>query len=286
MKKKNIIIIIIVIVLIALVGIGGCIWWGGRKVAEKIEDITSPGEEEEKKEEEEDEEEEKIYGILFPKYPGMTKFMEERNEEAGTYSVMYYIEGPDRTEEIKNFYKTKLTAEGWKLEKEELIMGMWMLTFSKGENYSIQVGAGYSEGVTQFWLNYEGPSEEEKENPYDSASEVDPASDLNAAFHDDFKAVLESIFGGAKLTSASSDEYWEELAYIVKRKITKEDAQQVRNLLEEKDYVTTSTKAETDVYRYDFSKEMLEETYEDISVDVWLEEEGSHQQKVLITVYK
>lgn len=284
MKKKNIIIIVIVMVLIVLLGIGGCIWWGGRKVVEKVKEFeqgtVAPGEQEE------EEEEGEIYGIPLPIYPNMTKFMEEKNEEAGIYSVMYYIEGPDRTEEIKNFYKTKLAAEGWKLDKEEFIAGMWILTFSKGENYSLQVGTGYSEGITQFWFNYEGPGTKAEENPYDSASEVDSSSDLNTAFHNDFKAVLISVFGGAKLTSSSSDKYYEELDYIVKRKISKEDAQQVRVLLEAKGYVTTSTKSETNVYRYDFSKEMLGQMYEDMDVDIWLEEEGSHQQKVSITVYK
>jgi len=30
----------------------------------------------------------------------------------------------------------------------------------------------------------------------------------------------------------------------------------------------------------------LGQTYEDMDVDIWLEEEGSRQQKVSITVYK
>ncbi|GAG41600.1 unnamed protein product, partial [marine sediment metagenome] len=204
----------------------------------------------------------------------------------GTCSVMYYIEGPDRTTEIMGFYKTKLAAAGWKLDQEGVMAGMQIVTFSKGKDYSLEVGAGYSEGVTTFWLNYKGPTEEELKGPYDSASDVDPASELNSAFHDDFEAVLTSIFGGAKLTSSSSDKYYEELDYIVKRKVSKEDAQQVRVLLEAKGYVTTSTKAETNVYRYDFSKEMLGQTYEDMDVDIWLEEEGSRQQKVSVTVYK
>ena len=287
MKKKNIIIIVIVIVLIVLLGIGGCIWWGGRKVVEKVKEFeqgaVGPGEQEE---EEEEEEEGEICGIPFQKYPNMTKFMEEKDEEAGTCGVMYYIEGPDRTEEIKNFYKTKLAAAGWKIESEEVIMEMLLLTFSKGENYSLEVGAVYGKGITQFWFSYEGPGTKAEENPYDSVSSVDPASDLNSAFHNDFKSVLVSIFGGAKLTSSSSDKYSEDLDYIVKRIITKEDAQQVRALLEAKGYVTTSTKAETNVYRYDFSKEMLGETYDDINVDVRLEEEGSRQQKVSISIYK
>lgn len=289
MKKKNIIIIVIVIVLIVLLGIGGCIWWGSRKAAEKVKEFeqgtVGPGEQEEEEEEKEEEEGE-ICGIPFPKYPNMTKFMEERDEEAGTCSVMYYIEGPDRTAEIKDFYKTKLVAAGWKLDEEGILAGMLLLTFSKGENYSLEVGAGYSEGVTQFWFSYEGPGTKAEENPYDSASSVDPASNLNTAFHNDFKSVLTSVFGGAKLTSSSSDKYDEELTYIVKRKVSKEDAQQVKVLLEAKGYVTTSSRAETNVYRYDFSKEMLGQMYEDMDVNIWLEEEGSRQQKISITIYK
>ena len=60
----------------------------------------------------------------------------------------------------------------------------------------------------------------------------------------------------------------------------------VKDLLEAEGYVTTSTSAEADKYRYEFSKEMLGETYDDISVRIYLEEEGSTQQKIMITVYK
>lgn len=286
MKKKNIIIIIIVIALIALIGIGGLVWWGGKKIAERIkeetEKITGPlGEEGE-----EEEEEEEIYGIPLPKYPKMTKFIEQKDEETGNFSVMYFIEGIDKTEEIKNFYKTKLTAEGWILDNEMSFGEMLIFEFSKGKNYKLTLSLSYADGVTNLTLVYEAPTEEELKGPYESALEISPASGLNAAFHDDFKEILESIFGGAKLTSVSSDKYSEELDYIVIRKITEEDAQQVKDLLEAKDYVTTSTSADANKYRYYFSKEMLGETYDDISVDVWLEEEGSHQQKISIVVYK
>ena len=199
---------------------------------------------------------------------------------------MYFIEGSDRTAEIIDFYKTKLVAEGWTLESEMSYGEISVLEFSKGKNYRLTLTTSYADGVTNLTLIYEAPTEEELKGPYDSASEVNPASDLNSAFHNDFKAVLVSVFGGAKLTSSSSDKYYEELDYIVKRKVSKEDAQQVRVLLEAKEYITTSTKAETNVYRYDFSKEKLGQTYEDMDVDIWLEEEGSRQQKVSITIYK
>ncbi|MBZ9577677.1 hypothetical protein KJA13_01425 [Patescibacteria group bacterium] len=276
MKRKNIIVIVVVVVLIVLVG--SLIWWWGGK-----EETTIPlGEQEE----EEEEEEEEVYGIPLPKYPNMTKFMEEKDKETESFSVMYFIEGPDRTAEIIDFYKTKLAAEGWTLDSEMSFGEMSILEFSKGKNYKLTLTTSYADGITNLTLVYEAPTEEELKGPYDSASEVEPASDLNAAFHDDFKAVLVSVFGGAKLTSASSDKYYEEFAYIVKRKITKADAQQVRVSLDGKGYETTSTKAETDVYKYKFSKEMLGETYKEISVRIYLEEEGSRQQKVLITVYK
>ena len=287
MKKKNIIIIIIVVVLIVLVGVGGLIWWGGKKVVEKVreyEETTIPlGEQEE---EEEEEEEEEVYGIPLPRYPNMTKFMEEKDKETESFSVMYFIEGPDRTAEIIDFYKTKLAAEGWILESEMSFGEISVLEFSKGENYRLTLTTSYADGITNLTLVYQAPSEEELKGPYDSASEVNPSSDLNTAFHNDFKAVLAAVFGGAKLTSASSDKYYEEFTYIVKRIITKADAQQVRVLLEGKGYVTTSTRAEADKYRYEFSKEMLGESYDGISMRIYLEETGSTQQKVLITVYK
>lgn len=126
----------------------------------------------------------------------------------------------------------------------------------------------------------------EEENPYDSAKEVKPASALNTEFHNDFKAVLGSVFGGAKLKTASSDKYSEELDYIVKREITEEDAQEIKDLLEEKEYETTSSSAEADEYAYEFSKEVLGEEYKNINVRIWLEGEGRYQQRVSISVYK
>jgi hypothetical protein len=227
-----------------------------------------------------------INGIPLPKYAGMTKIMEQRDEEAGDFSMMYGIEGADKTEEIKDFYKTKLVTEGWKLDSETFLEGSWMLAFSKGEDYSLQVTIGYSEDATQLVLTYDGPSKAAEENPYDSATEVAPASELNTAFHNDFKAVLESVFGGSKLTSSSSTEGWEDLDYIAKRKITAEDAQRMKDLLEAKGYTTISSKAGSDKYDYTFSKEVSGTKYEDIEIDIWLAGEGSNQQKVSITVYK
>jgi len=163
-------------------------------------------------------------------------------------------------------------------------IGIWIVS-KKGAEEGItppDQGAVTPEGEAP-----KGTSEEEKENPYDSAKEVKPASDLNAAFHNDFKAVLDLTFGGAKLTEASSDKWLEDFSYIVKRKITEEDAQKIKDLFEEKGYETTSTSAGADKYSYDFSKEVLGEKYDDINVRIWLEEgEGIHQQEVRVSVYK
>ncbi len=105
-------------------------------------------------------------------------------------------------------------------------------------------------------------------------------------FHADFKAVFDSIFGGAKLTKAASDKWMEELGYVVKREITEEDAQSTKDLLEEKGYERISTSAKADKYNYDFSKEVLGKEYEDINVGIWIEGEGSYQQKISIYIYK
>ncbi len=161
-----------------------------------------------------------------------------------------------------------------------LVVGIWIWLAGK---------KGVEEGVTPPPTVGEEKEEEEEEeeNPYNSAKEVNPASDLNAAFHNDFKAVLDLTFGGAKLTKASSDKWVEDLSYIVKRKITEEDARKIKDLFEEKGYETTSTSAGADKYSYDFSKEVLGKEYDDINVSIWLEEgEGTHQQKVWVTIYK
>jgi hypothetical protein len=273
MEKKNIVIILVII--IAIVGIG--IWLTSKKEAEESVFPWEKGE---------GPTEGEVYGILVPQYSGMTKWMEEKDEETGRYSVMYNIEGTDKSEEIKEFYKENLLSEGWSLDSEMTLEGVSILEFSKGKDYKLTVSISYGEEATMLVLDYEWPTEEELKGPYELASEVEPASGLNTEFHNDFKAVLESIFEGAKLKSASSDKYFEELDYIVKREITEEDAQEIRNLLEEKGYEATSTSAEIDAYEYRFSKEVLGEEYDDINVTVWLEGEGSHQQEVSVSVYK
>jgi len=199
---------------------------------------------------------------------------------------MYLIEGIDRTEEIKNFYKAKLAAEGWTLDNEMSYGEISILEFSKGKNYRLTLSISYADGITNLTLVYEAQTAEELKGPYESAFEVSPASDLAAAFHNDFEAVFEAIFGGAKLTSSSSKTSWEDFDYIVKRVIIAEDARQIKDLLEEKGYEATSTSAEADKYRYEFSKEMLGETYDNISMRIYLGETGSTQQKIIITVYK
>ena len=224
--------------------------------------------------------------LPLPSYPNMIKFTEQKDEKAGNFFAMYGIEGSDKAEEIKDFYNTKALADGWELDNEMFMEESWILIFSKGKDYSLQVSVGYSEGSTQLTIACSGPSQEEKENPYDSAKEVKSIPGLNTTFHNDFKAVLDSVFGGAKLTSAGSDKYSEDLDYIVKRQIIEEDAQETRDKLQEKGYETTSTSAGSDRYDYDFSKEVLGKEYDDISLTVRLAEEGSYQQKVRFVIYK
>ena len=224
--------------------------------------------------------------LPLPSYPGMIKFMEQIDEKRGDVLAMYNIEGADKTEEIKDFYKARALSDGWGIDSEMFVESAWTLSFSKGTDYSLQISVGCSNGSTQLSLACSGPSSEEKENPYDSAKEVKSSTDLNTAFHNDFQSVLDSVFGGAKLTSASSDKYSECLSYIVKRQIVEEDTQSVRDALEESGYKTTSTNAEFDKYRYDFSKEVLGEEYDDINLTIWLAEEGNRQQKISIDIYK
>jgi len=272
--------IAIIIVLVLLFGIW--VWLSGKKGDGDDSslwggDTTSNGEVSTKGE---------VCWLPFPDYPNMTKFTEQKDEKAGTFLAMYAIEGSDRAEEISDFYKTEASSEGWDLDSEMLIEAARILIFSKGKDYSLQISAGYSEGGTQFTIACSGPSQEDKENPYDSAREVSPVSGLNTALHNDFKAVLDSVFGGAKLTSVSSDKYYEELKYIVKRQITEEDAHETRDKLQEKGYETTSTSGGSDRYDYDFSKEILGEEYDDIGLAIWLAEEGSYQQRIRVILYK
>ena len=277
-KKKKIIIISIL-----LIGLGIWLWPSGKKengdslLPQGGDTMTSNGEISTKGE---------VCWLPFPDYSNTTKFTEQKDEKSGTFLAMYGIEGSDKSEEINDFYKTKALSEGWELDSEMFMDGARILMFSKGKDYSLQVSASYADGTTQLTIACSGLSQEEKENPYDSAKAVSPISGLNTAFHNDFKAVLESIFGGVKLTSVSSDKYYEELSYIVKRQIVEEDAQKTRDELQEKGYETTSTSAGSDKYQYDFSKEVLGKEYDDIGLSIWLAEEGSYQQKVRVIIYK
>ena len=273
--------IAIIVVLIVLVGIGvwtllggekgngngnGLIPWGGDTSTSNGE-ISTKGE---------------MCWLPLPDYPNMTKFMEQIDEKSGNALAMYSIAGLDKAEEIKDLYKTNALAEGWDLDSEMLMQEAWILAFSKGTDYSIQVSVGYSEGGTQLTLACSGPSTVEKENPYDLAKEVRPASSLGTALHNDVKAVFDSIFGGTKLTKASSDKWSEDLTYIVKRQITEEDAWAIKDSLEEKGYEIVSTSAGSDKYDYDFSKEILGTEYDEIRVLIYL----TDTQKISVSTYK
>jgi len=276
--------IAIIVIVIVLIGIGAWFLLGGKKGTgnglvpwggDGAGTSTSNGEISTKGE---------ICWLPLPDYPNMTKFMEQKDEKSGNALAMYSIEGLDKAEEIKDLYKTNALAEGWELDSEMLMQEAWILDFSKGKDYSLQISVGYSEGGTQLTIACSGPSTVEKENPYDSAKEVKPASSLGTTLHNDFKAVFDSIFGGTKLTSASSDKWSESLSYIVKREITEEDAWEIKDSLEGKGYETTSTSAGSDRYDYDFSKEILGEKHDDIRVLIWLREDK--QQKISVSIYK
>lgn len=273
--------IAIIVVLIVLVGIGiwsllggekgngngnGILPWGGDTSTPNGE-ISTKGE---------------MCWLPLPDYPNMTKFMEQKDEKSGNALAMYSIEGLDKAEEIKDFYKTNALAEGWELDSEMLMQEAWILAFLKGTDYSLQVSVGYIEGATQLTIACSGPSTVEKENPYDSAQEVRPASSLSTALHNDVKAVFDSTFGGTKLTKASSDKWGEDLTYIVKRQITEEDAWAIKDSLEGKGYETTSTSAGSDKYDFDFSKEILGTEYDDIRVLMYL----ADSQKILVSLYR
>jgi hypothetical protein len=269
----------IIVILIVLLGIGAWVLLGGKKGAGNGGFLpgggtTTPNGEILTKGE--------VCWLPLPDYPKMTKFMEQRDEKSGSVLAMYIIEGSDKAEEIKDFYKTNALAEGWELDSEMLMQEAWILAFSKGRDYSLQVSVGYSEGGTQLTIACSGPSTVEKENPYDSAQEVKPASSLGTALHNDSKAVFDSIFGGTKLTKASSDKWSESLSYIVKRQITEEDAWAIKDSLEGKGYETTSASAGADKYDYDFSKEILGTKYDEIRVLIYL----TDTQKILVSTYK
>ncbi len=279
MTKFNVKNLAIIVVIIALIGIGAWALLGGKKgdgdgLVPWGGDTTTPNGEVSTEGE--------LCWLPLPKYPKMTKFMEQRDEKSGSVLAMYSIEGLDKAEEIKNFYKTKALSEGWELDSEILMEEAWILAFSKGKDYSLQVSVGYSEGNTQLTLDCSGPSTVEKENPYDSAKEVKPASNLGTALHNDVKAVFDSIFGGTKLTKASSDKWSEYLTYIVKRQITEEDAWAIKDSLEEKGYEIVSTSAGSDKYDYDFSKEILGTEYDEIRVLIYL----TDTQKISVSTYK
>ncbi len=123
---------------------------------------------------------------------------------------------------------------------------------------------------------------------YEPAKAVKPASSgINSALHDDFKAVFDSVFGGSKLVSASSEKVWEDFEYIVKTPIKEQDAEDIRSSLEEKGYETVSSSAKADKYSYTFSKEISGKEYDSIQMTIWLEAaREALLQKITITVYK
>ncbi len=291
MKTKTILIVVVVVILIVLVGIGVLFWWGSRKVkdiifgTEVVEKIKEKAEEEGYEisfGEEEEASEGEIYGNPLPQYSNMVKMMEEKEKATGNFVAQYMIEGKNKTSEIKSFYKEELPKQGWSLDDESMMGGQYFLKFSK-EGASLNVVTAFSADTTNLTLVYEAA--EKKENPYDKAEEVIPMADICVVFDNNFRPILEEIFdGNVKLIDTASGDLME-LEYITNRQITQEDARDIKNSLQDKDYVMEGSDSSSEKYHFDFSKTMEGKEYNDIDIEIYLTDEGKNRQKVRFEVW-
>jgi len=119
------------------------------------------------------------------------------------------------------------------------------------------------------------------------SKEAEPTTAIAKSFNEDFKSIFDSIFGGSKLKDFFSTESSETLNYVVKRKISENDARQIGALLETKGYVKNSAKTENSSYLYEFSKEISGKTYK-VSMQIYLEttQYDFEQEIVEVTITK
>ncbi len=176
-------------------------------------------------------------GIPIPEFSVMEEIATNQGD-GDSFSAIYNINAPEEGA-IKDFYRDNLD-EDWSLEEEQTSGGQTAYIFSKGEDYNLKVaitddGMGSSgQGTHGMAIDYSAPYQED---PYPDTVGVAPTSDAAEEFHEDFSSVFEDIFGGVKLNDTNKGD-WIKFNYIVKRPITQEDATEIRNQLEEKEYDT------------------------------------------------
>ena len=211
--------------------------------------------------------------IPIPEFSVMEEVMSEK-KKGENFKVMYSINRPEEGA-VKDFYENNL-SEDWSLDKQQTVSGQTMYSFTKGDNYELDVvvmGAGMApsmnamnaEGNTALVLEYSAPYQED---PYPNAVNVTPTSETGEKYNDDMMAVFESVFGGSKLVDAGSGGDATSLDYVVKRPITQEDATRIRQNLEEKGYNTTDVSKTKNEASYDFKKTYGEKTNVNMEINV------------------
>ncbi|MCD6367596.1 MAG: hypothetical protein J7L45_00760 [Candidatus Aenigmarchaeota archaeon] len=198
-----------------------------------------------------------------PRYSGMIRF--SYSEDECSQSVSYYSNG-NMVDEIKSFYLNSLKSSGWKLNSQSGVSspGVFLpyfgsvqpienveLSFSKGD-YSIDLVIQHikvsDNDYTVLNIDYskpcgesnEGGSQETQENPYYTASEVQPTDDYSKELNGVLKPILKSVFGGAKLIKSeyatSQGATGAGLTYVVMRPVEQKDGSTLIDLIEKEGY--------------------------------------------------
>lgn len=186
-------------------------------------------------------------GIPIPKFSLMEEIMTEQ-KKGDSFEAVYNINRPEE-EAIKNFYQDNL-GDDWSLEKEQSSGDAVVYEFVKGDNYELEVALMADGAGKRLVLKYDAPYQED---PYPDAIGVEPTSEEAEKYHQDFSSIFEEIFGGSKLKNAHTGD-WIKLEYVVKRPITQEDATEIRDQLEKKEYETINVSKEKNEAEYTFQK--------------------------------
>lgn len=123
---------------------------------------------------------------------------------------------------------------------------------------------------TQSMITPSGGTPSASGDNYVSSEAVTPTGAVAKELDTTFSSVFNSVFGGSKLTESSSTDGSENMAYVVKKKISAADATKVGTELVAKGFAQTSSSAEAAASTYVFTKDIGGKTY-NVSVSLSLE---------------
>ena len=216
-------------------------------------------------------------GIPIPKFSVMEEMMTEQ-KKGDNFEAVYSINRPEEGA-IKNFYQDNL-GNDWSLEKEQSSGDTVVYEFVKGDNYDLEVALMTSGAGKRLVLKYNAPYQED---PYPDAVGVEPTSEEAEKYHQDFSSMFEEIFGGSKLKNTHTGD-WIKLNYLVKRPITQEDATEIRDQLEKKEYETTNVSKEKNKAEYTFQKSYGD--WKEVTVKIKVGEFIPDVQQIEVSVWK